>query len=177
MIKAIETSYAGCRFRSRLEARWAVFFDRMNIGWQYEPQGFVINGHPYLPDFRLGNGTWIEVKGDDAALDHQQLLAAAQQLPPWCNVVSGEPSLMILGPIPHPPKFGDLGWLGFACNGRDLSRHAFGFGYGAPWLCGVHNPDASWLTPVTDVAQDFPAARAAYTAARSARFEHGQHGA
>lgn len=30
-IKAIETSYAGCRFRSRLEARWAVFFDTLGI--------------------------------------------------------------------------------------------------------------------------------------------------
>lgn len=28
-IRAIETRYAGCRFRSRLEARWAVFFDHL----------------------------------------------------------------------------------------------------------------------------------------------------
>ncbi len=39
---AIETHYAGCRFRSRLEARWAVFFDAIGIEWQYEPQGFEI---------------------------------------------------------------------------------------------------------------------------------------
>lgn len=42
-IKAIETSYAGCRFRSRLEARWAVFFDRMGVSWEYEPQGYELD--------------------------------------------------------------------------------------------------------------------------------------
>lgn len=39
MIKPIETRYAGCRFRSRLEARWAVFFDALKIEWEYEPEG------------------------------------------------------------------------------------------------------------------------------------------
>jgi hypothetical protein len=36
----IETWYASCRFRSRLEARWAVFFDTLRLVWHYEPQGF-----------------------------------------------------------------------------------------------------------------------------------------
>lgn len=39
-IKAIETQYKGYRFRSRLEARWAVFFDVLGIQWEYEPEGF-----------------------------------------------------------------------------------------------------------------------------------------
>lgn len=39
-IKPIETLYRGYRFRSRLEARWAVFFDVAGIAWQYEPEGF-----------------------------------------------------------------------------------------------------------------------------------------
>jgi hypothetical protein len=30
-MKAIETRYAGCLFRSRLEARWAVLFDHLGI--------------------------------------------------------------------------------------------------------------------------------------------------
>lgn len=30
-IKPIETHYNGYRFRSRLEARWAVFFDALGI--------------------------------------------------------------------------------------------------------------------------------------------------
>jgi len=53
MIKAIETHYKGYRFRSRLEARWAVFFDALGIEWQYEPEGYNIDGAYYLPDFYL----------------------------------------------------------------------------------------------------------------------------
>ena len=43
MIDAIETLYAGCRFRSRLEARWAVAFNALGIEWMYEPQGYEID--------------------------------------------------------------------------------------------------------------------------------------
>ena len=51
-IKAIETRYKGYLFRSRLEARWAVFFDALGIKWEYEPEGVVLpDGTRYLPDF------------------------------------------------------------------------------------------------------------------------------
>lgn len=67
-IKAIPTRYAGCHFRSRLEARWAVVLDHANIWkWEYEPEGFVLPGGLYLPDFRLSfddwPDLWLEVKG------------------------------------------------------------------------------------------------------------------
>lgn len=39
-IKPIETLYKGYRFRSRLEARWAVFFDALGLKWEYEKEGF-----------------------------------------------------------------------------------------------------------------------------------------
>ena len=53
-IKAIETVYNGYRFRSRLEARWAVFFDKAKIEYVYEPEGFVLSDNQcYLPDFYL----------------------------------------------------------------------------------------------------------------------------
>ena len=53
-IKAIETVYNGYRFRSRLEARWAVFFDALGVEYEYEPQGFVLpSGKHYLPDFKI----------------------------------------------------------------------------------------------------------------------------
>jgi hypothetical protein len=54
-IRPIETRYAGCRFRSRLEARWAVFLNSLGIGWRYEPEGFRIAGSDlcYLPDFEI----------------------------------------------------------------------------------------------------------------------------
>jgi hypothetical protein len=72
MIKAIETVYKGYRFRSRLEARWAVFFDAMGIKWVYEKEGFQVDvqvdgcdhSYKYLPDFWLPESqTWVEVKG------------------------------------------------------------------------------------------------------------------
>ena len=63
-IKAIETSYAGCRFRSRTEARWAAFFDSLGIPWEYEREGFELKSGRYLPDFWLPEqDCWIEIKG------------------------------------------------------------------------------------------------------------------
>ena len=63
-MKPIETIYNGYRFRSRLEARWAVFFDAMGIKYEYEPEGFVLsNGIKYLPDFFLPTlNVYLEVK-------------------------------------------------------------------------------------------------------------------
>ena len=53
-IKPIATHYNGYRFRSRLEARWAVFFDAAGIEYEYEPEGYVLSdGTCYLPDFYL----------------------------------------------------------------------------------------------------------------------------
>lgn len=66
MIKAIETHYNGHRFRSRLEARWAVFFDSLGISWEYEKEGFNVDGTWYLPDFYLPHlDLWIEIKPGD----------------------------------------------------------------------------------------------------------------
>lgn len=53
-IQAIETKYKGHRFRSKLEAKWAVFLDHMGVCWDYEPQGFHLGrAGNYLPDFFL----------------------------------------------------------------------------------------------------------------------------
>ena len=60
--KAIETEYAGCRFRSRTEARWAVFFDTLSLEWEYEPEGFDLDGIRYLPDFYVQGIGWLEIK-------------------------------------------------------------------------------------------------------------------
>lgn len=53
VIKAIETHYNGCRFRSRLEARYAVFFDKLGLRWEYEQEGYEFEGTRYLPDFAI----------------------------------------------------------------------------------------------------------------------------
>lgn len=52
-IKAIPTAYNGTWFRSRLEARWAAFFDLCEWKWTYEPDEF----DGYIPDFKL----WFRV--------------------------------------------------------------------------------------------------------------------
>ena len=67
-IKAIETEYKGYKFRSRLEARWAVFFDAMDWAWEYEPEGYKMEYMGeiihYLPDFWLPDmKAFVEVKG------------------------------------------------------------------------------------------------------------------
>ena len=38
-IKAIETVYNGYKIRSRMKARWAVFFDDAGIKRENEPEG------------------------------------------------------------------------------------------------------------------------------------------
>lgn len=64
-IKPIETVYGGYRFRSRLEARWAVFFETLNVPCEYEREGYDLGDAGwYLPDFWLPEHKyWIEVKG------------------------------------------------------------------------------------------------------------------
>lgn len=53
---SIDTEYGGFRFRSRIEARWAIFFDAVGVKWGYEIKDFAFNdGVRYLPDYRLYN--------------------------------------------------------------------------------------------------------------------------
>ena len=57
----IITEYGGVTFRSQLEARWAAYFDRQGIAWEYEPARF----DGWTPDFRLvmdGVEAYAEVK-------------------------------------------------------------------------------------------------------------------
>jgi hypothetical protein len=137
-VKAIETRYAGCRFRSRLEARWAVFFDTLGIAWEYEAQGYELPSGRYLPDFWLpACDTWIEVKGDPARVDVEQLREFAMHVPER-PTQGGErgPRIMLLGPIPDVSKitYGDIGWRGWEADGR-AERHGFGM-----W----HKNDRPW---------------------------------
>lgn len=90
-IKPIETQYNGLRFRSRLEARWAVFFDALGVEYEYEPEGFELpSGARYLPDFRVkcygkrgrwNSETpfdlWIEVKGKMTQEDADKIIEFA----------------------------------------------------------------------------------------------------
>lgn len=60
-MRGIPTTYKGIDFRSRLEAKWATFFDLLGWKWEYEP--FDLNG--WIPDFILigkNQTTLVEVK-------------------------------------------------------------------------------------------------------------------
>lgn len=65
-MRVIETRYKCHLFRSRLEARWAVYFDSLGIKWIYEPEGYELpDGSRYLPDFYLpDHGLFAEIKPD-----------------------------------------------------------------------------------------------------------------
>jgi hypothetical protein len=88
-------------FRSRLEARWAVFFDTLRIKYAYEPEGFALQGGNYLPDFYIPNqrtfrhghnGLFVEVKGIATEKAHGLLDDLTMH--------TGIPSVM-LGEIPY----------------------------------------------------------------------------
>lgn len=95
-IKPIETIYRGYRFRSRLEARWAVFFDSLGVKYEYEPEGFKLpDGSMYLPDFRVmchaSRGQdcepfplYIEVKGQMDEASAKKIKAFS-----WYNAFEG----------------------------------------------------------------------------------------
>lgn len=62
-VRPIPTRWRGVTYRSRLEARWAVFFDLIEAGAEYEPEGFDLGFAWYLPDFNLRNfGLFAEIK-------------------------------------------------------------------------------------------------------------------
>ena len=67
-LRPIETKYNGFRFRSRLEARWAVFFDSLKLRYEYELEGFRLpSGVGYLPDFFLPDlELFVEIKPNRA---------------------------------------------------------------------------------------------------------------
>jgi hypothetical protein len=126
-IKAIETFYKGYHFRSRLEARWAVFFDTLGIPWKYEVEGFerevddyvdrttdecVSKTMRYLPDFFLpnrwgGGGVYVEVKGDVNALEknwyhHAQMHDYGGILPNFQDSLGkSDAGLLLLSDIPE----------------------------------------------------------------------------
>jgi hypothetical protein len=97
-IAAIETHYHGYRFRSRLEARWAVFFDAAGIEYVYEPEGYVLGGRSYLPDFWLPRlRTFVEVKPTMAAAAGtkpllQTLVSATDHTDRWGLLLVGPPN-------------------------------------------------------------------------------------
>jgi hypothetical protein len=100
-MQALQARYNGCHFRSRLEARWAVFFDAAAIRYSYEPEGFDLGGLKYLPDFYLPElGFYVEIKGERPDGEEQE---KARRL----SGFTGKPVFLFFGDI---PTRNDLGW-------------------------------------------------------------------
>jgi hypothetical protein len=177
-IKPIETRYKGYRFRSRLEARWAVFFDSLGIKWEYEKEGYDLSDLGwYLPDFWLpeaddGKGEWIEIKGTIPS-DAEQAKAGALARDTGHRVIllCGEPypgkfTIGVFVPDGEGLPFGRLMVIdptGPWSHGQDSLSMCVTFDLMA-WAAIV---DHRMGHHTTDFAR-------AYNAARSARFEHGE---
>lgn len=93
---AIPTTYCGIKYRSRLEAKWASFFDIIGRDAQYEPY----DGRGYIPDFLIDGPRplYIEIKPAARVTEYQAAVAKVSRgvaiLPP------GE--YLILGVAPRP---------------------------------------------------------------------------
>mgnify|MGYP001564766639 CR=1 FL=1 len=185
-IKAIETRYKGYRFRSRLEARWAVFFDALGIVWEYEKEGFDLGAAGYyLPDFWLPDlNVWIEIKGEHPTPEEE---AKAWGL----ATATDRAVVMFTCGIPMPWSLEEIQYL---CGSCDSGRAHFS---GGGWdnlyqfcermCCGKIGIefDGRSARITCDCKPGYdgkaytvgsPRLKAAYTAARSARFEFGESG-
>lgn len=136
-IPAIPTTYAGVNFRSRLEAKWAAFFDIVAWQWDYEP--LDLDG--YVPDFTLSfpyGRIAVEVKPcawDGTLGDAEMIQPARSKLLSW----NGE--ALMLGAFVH-DRLGEIrspfyGWgeaFGFRC--LECGRYSFAIDHG-DWTCRV----------------------------------------
>lgn len=151
MIKAKPTVYKEKIFRSRLEAKWAVFFDEMGITWQYEPGIYMvpINGYfiKYCPDFALLNvktqseikrPLYVEVKGVN---HYYEIYENDRKV---LESFGSSNSLLILGSFPMNLKclFQEPDYLSnyFLINGQDMPCF-FSKYNGEPWLVDKYNAE------------------------------------
>jgi hypothetical protein len=201
-IKAIETRYAGCRFRSRLEARWAVFFDHLGVQWRYEAEGYQLSsGVRYLPDFFLPDlDTWVEVKGALQPEEFKTLVRAAVELP-RASSLTATPVLLLLGDVPvssgattftaftkvdHSAILGSA-FFAMGIESADPEWVLMTFGRGVifrpdqidaftPLFVMEHLCRTATISGDESCLQPNSFVREALTRARSARFEHGEQG-
>lgn len=174
-MQPIETVYNGYRFRSRLEARWAVFFDKCGIPYRYEVDGYKLaDGSVYLPDFWIdhsfcgdkGWGFWVEIKPRQASDEElYKMVQLVAQTKHNGLIFQGEPYsdaytvTKVSGVHFDIPKV----WTGLTFrlwNEYDTS------------LIALQNDDGIKSEP--HILYDMSVVYDAYTAARQARFEHGE---
>lgn len=193
LITPLETSYKGYRFRSRTEARWAVFFNELRLEYTYESEGFVLDkGVCYLPDFKVttpqGKTMWVEVKGDDVEADNKfDLFQKKLDYSARSVLVHGDPySYLGLNEDSWKskrsvcPRCGlpnvDGSWDDFMCYHCDMETDSGG---GLPMERGVLGrmvQPHKGLILLDDGLSWAKTLYGAATVARRARFEHGEKG-
>lgn len=171
-LKPIETFYNDYHFRSRLEARWAVYFDALGIEYEYEKEGYDLGDSGYyLPDFWLNQvSMWAEVKGKDFTEDENKKAKALA-------ILSGKPVLRLVG-IPDYRTY--LAWVSdkngnvFECDYLVSTYHKY-FYNEHRFYSNTEVMDADLDFTRDYVSQVFGnTMEAGITAAKSARFEHGE---
>ena len=177
-IPAIETSYGGARFRSRLEARWAVFFDEMLIEWEYEPEGYETPDGRYLPDFRIylrtGKPTALfEVKPQYAVNLDEDCDCSFPLDARWKHAAEADaaPRLLVARGIPGGDRVQE--WIDATGGLHRIeggeSSHYYPYMFSSCDCCtGALIKGAQEGFVTTDVVRD------ALNVARSARFEFGE---
>ena len=191
--KAIDTRYAGCLFRSRLEARWAVAFDVLGLQWEYEPEGFELSdGARYLPDFwlpQVNGGCWIEVKpftpGSGFCVDPKAEAFGRSLCTENGNPFS-QPTIYQLNGLPPADEDRDERGWGHCPYSKGVYRLSFFADSPHDWcICNKTGEvgiqfdalgDRITDDPGSALSANHPRLTAAWTAARSARFEHGCSG-
>ena len=190
-IKAIQTEYNGYLFRSRLEARWAVFFDACGVDYEYEPEGYQLdNGLLYLPDFLLhgvagrdGGDLFVEVKGKMNDQDARKINCFVNMGFPDTEYLSkSQTATLLVGTIPAGDDIWDIireiGDRAYS-SGNDIWPYEFNFetidgdyfvahpGINKNGYFELFGDDSSYLCDM-----DGAATEKAYRLARQARFEH-----
>jgi hypothetical protein len=179
-MRPIQTEYRGFRFRSRLEARWAVFLDALNADWTYEVEGFDLDGIWYLPDFWVRDwDTWIEIKGPTPTDDEEEKCDSLARH-------SGKKVLLLHGDPWSENDKNKYNIVLFNCQGH-LDERTSGWQFGEGRVCSEEiwllsdEHGALTLKPVPHARDEkYPLSgsfagniMAALAAARAARFEHG----
>lgn len=196
-LKAIQTEYKGYKFRSRLEARWAVFLDALGAKWEYEPEGYDLgNGMSYLPDFRLYDVTinhgffkrhctiYLEVKGQmndkDAAKinrfyeigyeDGDEYGESQTAVLIVGNIPEGEDMDQIIDYMQREAYNDHRRWPNFY-NFKTVDGDYFAAypGVDKHGVFTLFGGDSSYLWSMNEAATEH-----AYRIARQARFEHGE---
>lgn len=171
--RGIPTTYAGTRFRSRLEGRWAAFFDLIGWRWIYEP----FDTANWIPDFLVqGDAPFLVEVGacelwSDYSAKAAKPLAAYPPINVYCERIAHESCrhgddyiigdapervTLVVGtlPIVDSPHGTAAGLL--TTNGREAgTTHGI---WARCWVCGElavvpasgptgHFPCGHWGTP------------------------------